>query len=601
MTVQLAKNHTKSDSMTTVAIPMARPNLRKRPFERIAVPLDGSSSREDAEHSERQPKHIETSKSPDQPHPQLLEQVQVTEANGPHSHMAVSAGPAIEDADIAAASGASSVKPTTKRQKVAAAEQETRRKEKEIKDRQRLEEKAKRDDEKEEKRKAREVQTKAKEEDKIQREKACSSVDWQASPKSNGQSPESSRRSSISTLNDGVNSRGRSASPKPSKMQLLEYERLFPPFYVQAHTTLAPETRFSRDEDGLKYARNKIDEELQASEDTRLSIGAFNPFELLHISTHQQSSRSRQRNTVKDLLARIHGTSENPIDLTGSRAKAVDKPTALLAAIPVKYLSFSEDVRPPYIGTYTKVSDPRTCSKLRRNPFTRSLPTNYDYDSEAEWEEPGEGEDLGSEGEEEVGEDDEEDEMDGFLDDDEAGDGNRMANAKRRLVASDLEPHSIGICWETSTHGYRSKKEDQGLDLEPFRLEMISGKPGLINPSKDILTGVETFELPIDPYTTTYWQPRPREVSQAQWVIHTPMDPPRIPLTHISRPNNVKNVPSMTETLKVPTARTELLMPAKPSRAPKRLIAVDILEAFKNAVAGSDLTKAGLVEVLKKQ
>lgn len=422
-----------------------------------------------------------------------------------------------------------------------------------------------------------------------------------ASPKSNGQSPKSSRRSSISTLNDGVNSRGRSASPKPSKMQQLEYERLFPPFFVQAHTTLAPETRFSRDGDGLKYARNKIDEELQASEDTRLSIGAFNPFELLHISTHQQSSRSRQRNTVKDLLARIHGTSENPIDLTGSRSKAVDKPTALLAAIPVKYLSFSEDVRPPYIGTYTKVSDPRTCSKLRRNPFTRSLPTNYDDDSEAEWEEPGEGEDLGSEGEEEVGEDDEEDEMDGFLDDDEAGDGNRMLNAKRRLVASDLEPHSIGICWETSTHGYRSKKEDQGLDLEPFRLEMISGKPGLMNPARVILTGVETFELPIDPYSTTYWQPRPREVSQAQWVIHTPMDPPRIPLTHISRPNNVKNGPSMTETLKVPTARTELLMPAKPSRAPKRLIAVDILEAFKNAVAGSDLTKAGLVEVLKKQ
>lgn len=422
-----------------------------------------------------------------------------------------------------------------------------------------------------------------------------------ASPKSNGQSPKSSRRSSISTLNDGVISRGRSASPKPPKMQPLEYERLFPPFYVQAHTTLAPETRFSRDEDGLKYARNKIDEELQASEDTRLSIGAFNPFELLHISAHQQSSRSRQRNTVKDLLARIHGTSGNPIDLTGSRSKAVDKPTALLAAIPVKYLSFSEDVRPPYIGTYTKASDSRTCSKLRRNPFTRSLPTDYDYDSEAEWEEPGEGEDLGSEGEEEVGEDDEEDEMDGFLDDDEAGDGNRMVNAKRRIVVSDLEPHSIGICWETSTHGYHSKKEDRGLDLEPFRLEMISGKPGLMNPAKAILTGVETFELPIDPYSTTYWQPRPREVSQAQWVIHTPMDPPRIPLTHISRPNNVKNAPSMSETLKVPTARSELLMPAKPSRAPKRLIAVDILEAFKNAVAGSDLTKAGLVEVLKKQ
>ena len=222
--------------------------------------------------------------------------------------------------------------------------------------------------------------------------------------------------------------------------------------------------------------RNKIDEQLQASEDIKLSIGAFNPFQLFYMPSQKQLNRGRQRNTVKDLLARIHGTSQNPIDLTGSRSNAVDKPMDLLAAIPVKYLSFAEDVRPPYIGTYTKVSDPQACSKLRRNPFTRSLPTNYDYDSEAEWEEPGEGEDLGSEGEEELGEDDEEDEMEGFLDDEEAGDGNRMVNVRRRLVAGDLEPVSIGICWETSQHECHSNKEDQGLDLESFRLEMISGE-----------------------------------------------------------------------------------------------------------------------------
>lgn len=650
--------------MTTVAMPMASPNLLKRPFDHIIdLSLDESSPHEDAEHNEWQSDHMEATPS-DQSLPQLLEQVHVKEANQPNPPSTLSVIPHVEDQIISAASSASSAKPTNKRQKLIVVEQETRQKEKEIKDRQKAEEKAKKDDEKEEKRRVREAHMKAKEEEKIQKEKACNafppasdSLTARKGPRSpnqgqrgrktkerrreeqegkgilsslsarsslmtrksqlrlnsffvqkpsaespglNSQSLKSSLRSSTSSMRDGIKSRSRSVSPKDPKAQSSEYERLFPPFYMHMHTTLAPETRFSRDEAGLKYARIKIDEHLQSSEDARPSLTAFNPFELLHIPPRKRSSCGSQRNTVKDLVARIHGTSQNPIDLTESRSKAVDKPTALLVAIPIKYLSFAEDVRPPYIGTYTKVSDPQTCSKLRRNPFTRSLPTNYDYDSEAEWEEPGEGEELDSEGEEEVGEEDEEDEMEGFLDDEEAGDGTRMANAKSRLVASDLQPLSTGVCWENSQNEYRCN-EDQGLDPQSFRLKMISGKRGNLDHASAILTGVETFQLPIDPYSTAYWQPRALETFQAQGLIHAPMDPPRVPLSTISRTNNLTAIPSTVETLKAPSAGTEMLTPAKPSQAPKRLIADDALDAFKIAIAGSDLTKAGLVEVLKKQ
>lgn len=364
---------------------------------------------------------------------------------------------------------------------------------------------------------------------------------------------------------------------------------------MHLHTIFAPETRFLRDVDGLKYAQIKIDEQLNASEDARLSIRAFDPFELLQIHTHKNLRRGTQHNTVKDLLARIHGTSQNPIDLTGSGSEAVDELTALLTAIPVKYLSFAEDVRPPYVGTYTKVSDLRACSKLRRNPFTRILPMDYDYDSEAEWEEPGEGEDLDSEGEEEVGDDDEEDEMEGFLDDEEAGD------AKRRLVTGDLEPLSTGICWDKSQHEHHSNKEDQGLDLQSFRLEMISGERRNFNRAEISLTVLETFKLPIDPYSTAYWQTRSLDISLAQSANHTSMDPPRVPLTNISRSNNLRTIPSTAEALKVPLASTEISNPAGLWRAPKRLIGLDALDDFKKAVAGSDLTKTGLVEILKKQ
>ena len=122
--------------------------------------------------------------------------------------------------------------------------------------------------------------------------------------------------------------------------------------------------------------------------------------------------------SVKDIVADIDGVSHNPIDLTESQfQRATKKPLDLLKSIPVKILKFAEDVRPPYIGTYTRLRDTQSISRLARNPFRRELPeTNYDYDSEAEWEEPGDGEDLDSEGEEEI-EDEDEAEMEGFLDD----------------------------------------------------------------------------------------------------------------------------------------------------------------------------------------
>ncbi|KAI4124356.1 MAG: hypothetical protein LQ347_005770, partial [Umbilicaria vellea] len=151
-----------------------------------------------------------------------------------------------------------------------------------------------------------------------------------------------------------------------------------------------------------------------------------------------------------------------------------EKPVHWLRATSTKYLKFAEDIRPPYIGTYSKLPAECAVSKLCRNPFTRGLPqTNYDYDSEAEWEEPGEGEDLDSEGEEELGEDEDGDEMDGFLDDEDAGDGTGVAGNRRRLVIGDLEPVSTGLCWDDGQGGGKRKGGPSTFDLSPFRLEVI--------------------------------------------------------------------------------------------------------------------------------
>ena len=298
------------------------------------------------------------------------------------------------------------------------------------------------------------------------------------SPARDGPSPLSSRRSSISEINAmeaEARHRSCSISSTPRKPRLPDYERSFPTFFVQSHTTLAPNHRFCRNEEGLCYVQEKIDEALlqsQKANDTSKEI-AFHPHNLLQVSPHQSHRCPPSVMSVKDIVAEIDSGSHNPIDLTESQLqRATKRPLDLLKSIPVKILKFAEDVRPPYIGTYTRLQDPRTISRLARNPFRRELPeTNYDYDSEAEWEEPGEGEDLDSEGEEEI-EDEDEADMEGFLDDEETD----ARAVKRRPILGDLEPTCSGLCWE----GPQAQGSDNPtIDLLMFKLDILMGKHSL--------------------------------------------------------------------------------------------------------------------------
>ena len=178
---------------------------------------------------------------------------------------------------------------------------------------------------------------------------------------------------------------------------------------------------------------------------------------------------------VKDIVASFHGSADDPIDLTQGRQSSRRSPADVLKKVPVKYLRFVEDVRPPYIGTYSKT--PVSCSPLRlfRRPFLRALPaTNYDYDSEAEWEEPEEGEDLDSEGEEEIGEDEAGDDMEEFLDDDDA----EGCGAKRRNLMGDVQPVCTGVVWENTVDRAKSNTipyGDTSLDLRSFKIELLLG------------------------------------------------------------------------------------------------------------------------------
>lgn len=260
------------------------------------------------------------------------------------------------------------------------------------------------------------------------------------------------------------------APPSPQKQiqknAQTEYERFFLPFSLPAHAILAPYNAFLNSPEKRAAARTRVDE-LIAQEDVDMEPVTLETFRAIF----PKRRRGMETATIANIIDLVNGSAEHPIDLTSDGSMKPQQPLDMLQHISMKYLHFPEDVRPPYYGTYTKPHSLREERKLARNPMSRGLPDlNYDYDSEAEWEEPEEGEDLDSDGEEDLDEDGDED-MDGFLDDEDD------PQVKRRLLNGDQEPISTGICWEDA-HGVSRLNDGSGAistEFKDFRMGILLG------------------------------------------------------------------------------------------------------------------------------
>lgn len=163
-----------------------------------------------------------------------------------------------------------------------------------------------------------------------------------------------------------------------------------------------------------------------------------------------------------------------PIDLTDESGEHY-RPADLLGSLTVRHLHFGEDVRPAYYGTYSRKISSTNATKLRKNPFSKIREdTNYDYDSEAEWEEPEEGEDIGSDGEEDEESVGDAEEMDEFLEDD-------AADSKRHMITGDLKPVSTGLCWEDAKGVFKPSAEDPPVDLDSMKIDFFIRKFGVMS------------------------------------------------------------------------------------------------------------------------
>ena len=78
------------------------------------------------------------------------------------------------------------------------------------------------------------------------------------------------------------------------------------------------------------------------------------------------------------------------------------------------------------------------------------------------------------------------------------------------------------------------------------------------------------------------------------------MRPPRIPLNAVNRAGGVTNQ-LLTKRVTLTKSMASLKPPMKGSQGSRRLVDPEDMDDFRSAVKGSDLTKTGLIEVLKKR
>ncbi|ERT01354.1 hypothetical protein HMPREF1624_02599 [Sporothrix schenckii ATCC 58251] len=293
--------------------------------------------------------------------------------------------------------------------------------------------------------------------------------------------------------------RGNSASPrKPTSFatgdaaslsesgtvaaEVSEYDRVFKPFFVKENVVMATDLYGMDDE--TKEAKSRILDEFLAG--SRGEFAPPQPFsattavDYFHLPGNPALARGRNRPTVRKIMNMLgpnamYGGLRSGLD--GESDAQTKLALHLLQSTPMKYLFFREDVRPAYFGTVTSQPPTARLSKLARNPLAKTvLPLNYDYDSEAEWVDDGDGEDVDDldDDEEEL---DDDGEMSDFLDDSED------AIPLRPAFSGGMEPESTGVCWENE------QRMACKPALDSFRMEFILDHDG-----------------PIDPFSTQYWE-----------------------------------------------------------------------------------------------
>ncbi|KAK5662969.1 hypothetical protein OQA88_6381 [Cercophora sp. LCS_1] len=270
-------------------------------------------------------------------------------------------------------------------------------------------------------------------------------------------------------------------SPLKTEIKVSPYLQYFKPFYIKDQVRLADQ-RYGIDEETRETKASIILEFMEGKRQYAPTLLKDNALELLQLPSHRR--RGRVYPSVRKLMTGYQGASSLPIDLTTDSQKSqICHTREALQAVPLKSLKFREDVRPPYIGTVSGLPEGfKSLRLIALHPTAKAIPSlNYDYDSEAEWQEE-DGEDV-EDLDDEEDEADNDEEMSDFLDDSED------AGPSRLIFSGGMEPESTGLCWENR------KRLSSPAKMYKFRMELILDS--LAHHSE------------IDPFSSSYWDEVP--------------------------------------------------------------------------------------------
>lgn len=369
------------------------------------------------------------------------------------------------------------------------------------------------------------------------------------------------------------------SSAAEEKPTISEYSKMFKPFFVKANARLAPIV--SQIDKTIQEAKSKaLDDYIANQQQDNSAPLKFDPVDVFFFS-NLPPPRGKLHQPVRHIMETAYKAAQNSEKNGSADASNIFTEVRTgLSKIPMKVIAFSQDVRPPYYGTVTFKSfalGKGNMYKLARRSMARRLPLDYEYDSEAEWQDEEEGEDLDMEDEEE--ELDDEDDMDGFLDDSED------VGVSRRLFADTLQPEIVGPYFEDQN------RKGSAVALHEKKMEFIHGEllsRWKIRCQTALIYFIEGFDMhwDIDPFSTKYWEPEP--VTKAAKG--------KAPKT-IKAENDAKALPP------VPTnAFAALGSAGSANSAPGKLVKPELLNGVKQAILDNKaLSKVGIVDFIFHQ
>lgn len=161
------------------------------------------------------------------------------------------------------------------------------------------------------------------------------------------------------------------------------YEKEFLPFFVQKNVALANTSK-----NDISQSKNDLDNLLSGKGAS--SKQSFKEFLLSFVKPSRGNTTTITPEEIINALNSSTTTEQQVYLMIGSLP-------------PIKYISFYENSKPPYVGTWCSLAHQKIQNDIINNPLNTDLSgLDYEYDSDLEWnKEDEEGEDLGNDDDDE--------------------------------------------------------------------------------------------------------------------------------------------------------------------------------------------------------